>query len=178
MHKLKHIKVLRSTFALLILFLASSCDQSTKETDEPAQELEHGHVVDSTITDTLQKIPFWSIRQVVEKSRMENKKGLIYFAADSSIKSTEIEETYLNDPEIISLINQRYLLFTSFIDYSEPDLRTDKSFGEEHFKIMRDSFNCQTVPYFVILDDEGKVHDNLKTPNDQEEFILFLTQDQ
>ncbi len=153
-------------------------------------------IVDSdTITDTKvqdEDLPnFFKDAELInyhEILKLSNKSGkplLIYFTAYADVNSRKMEDAFLLDSDVQALIDSNYYAITLFVDSKKSVPKESiiinpkngekmRTFGAFYIKIQEEQFKENRQPFFVIVNEEGKI---LKTHGftlNKNEFQQFL----
>lgn len=123
--------------------------------------------------------------EILKKAKESGKPLLIFFTAYADVNSRKMEDAFLYDNDIQEYIESKYYSITLFVDSrkevpkesivtNQKTGKTMKTYGAFYSKIQKERFNENRQPFFVIVNNKGKV---LKTHGftlDKKEFQKFL----
>lgn len=129
---------------------------------------------------------FTDYEEGMEYAKNNKKPIVIDFTGNGCVNCRKMEATVWNDPEVANLLKNDYVLISLYVDdrqkLSEPmtinengkerELRT---IGEKWSYLQRHKFGANAQPFYVILDNEGKVlNKSFAFSENSAEFIQFL----
>ncbi len=118
--------------------------------------------------------PLIDIKSAIKEGKTKKKKVLLYFTGYSVTNARYVEKKILTDVNVKNLMTENFLYFNAYVDDRKIDNVTQSTVGQKFHKILKDNFNRNDIPYFCIIDSDGKILSDIGYTNDTEEFIRFL----
>ena len=137
------------------------------------------------LPDFFKDVELINYDEMLEKAKDSGKPLLIYFTTYADVNSRKMEDAFLYDNDIQEYIESEFHTVTLFVDSrkevpkesivtNQKTGKTMKTYGAFYSKIQEEQFNENRQPFFVIVNNKGKV---LKTHGftlDKKEFQNFL----
>lgn len=109
---------------------------------------------------------YFEYSEGLQCSKISNKPVLLYFTGHSSIKSREFEVMVLSDPEVLKILNQKFIITNLYTDdrsnalskyfiYPEQTNDTIRQIGKINQNYQKELFNDDIQPAFYIIDSLG-----------------------
>ncbi len=130
---------------------------------------------------------YFDYDEAVACAKEKNRPVLMIFKGHTCAKCMEMESTVWPDPEVLRLMNEKYILLALYTDDTTPlpeseyitsafDGKVKKTMGQKNLDLEITRFQKNSQPYHVILSPDGET---IGTPmgytKSAEEFKEFLT---
>lgn len=124
----------------------------------------------------------------IKSSQQQKKPLLLFFTGYACVNVRKMEDGILADPNIKSILNEKFICFAAFVDdHSSLDSkdefiskRTGKkitTFGGKFIELEMEKFNNSSQPFFVIIDNNNEILATTGYLNDKDKFIEFLNKE-
>lgn len=119
----------------------------------------------------------------LSKAKELKKNVLLYFRDIRSPGYQKMEGTIFMDSTIRTTLKNGYVIIylnvfddTQLSDEKSNSLKKFKTVGDYNYDIEHSFYHNETQPYFVVLDNEGKLKKVMGNTNDMDEFLKFIKQ--
>ena len=166
---------------------AAPAAQTTAENTVPA-----GFCDTPKYADKLESPPgipvYFEYKQALACARKQHKPLLLDFVGHACSNCKEMETNVFTDPRVIKTLRNDFVIAKLYVDdrtklpesdwvTSTVDGKVKKKMGQVNADLQIARFKTNTQPYYVILDDNGKmISDPLGHTLDIREFLDFLAQ--
>ena len=110
---------------------------------------------------------FSDIDSSIVEARVVHKKVLLYFTGNFCIYARAMESKIFTDPSIHSVLSEKFVSYAVRVD-------PETSSGRHHADLQSTMFHANTLPFFVILDEHGKLLRTTAYTVDIAVFMEFL----
>ena len=123
--------------------------------------------------------------KLLTKAKEVNKPILLFFTGYACINSMRMKNQVLNDDAVKNQLINDFIFVSVFVEdkaslstedffVDERTGKTMKTVGKKHSQFQIESFSNNTCPYFVIVDKNGKMIDEISYTMDTKVFKRFL----
>ncbi len=124
--------------------------------------------------ETIKFNEFIDLKSAINTGNKEGKKVLLYFSAYSITNARRLEKMILSDARVKKVLTENFSYFVIYTDDRKRDQSTHSTVGEKFQKLQQENFKTNEVPYFCIINNDGKVLSEIGYTNNIEEFMIFL----
>ncbi len=129
---------------------------------------------------------YFDYDQALRASKELKKPVFVDFTGHGCTNCREMEARVWSDPRVLQRLRENFVLVALFVDnkviempkedwYTNKEGNIVKLLGKKNTEIQREKFGTNSQPYYVILDETGKLLVSPRAYNlDIEEFIKFL----
>lgn len=131
--------------------------------------------------------PLTSYEKAIAEAKKSNRLLLIYFTAYGAVNCRKMEAEILIDKEIKSILDKRFLAYDVYVDdkselplnevyYSKISKKKITTIGQKFAAFQIEKYANNSQPYFVIVDKNEKIVNQIGAVNSKNDFINFLKQ--
>ena len=129
---------------------------------------------------------YFDYDEAIACAKEKNKPALMIFKGHACAKCREMEAVVWPDPEVLRLMNDRFILLALYTDDTTPlpeneyitsnfDGKVKKTMGQKNADIEATRYGVNTVPYHVILNANGEtIGKPMGYTSSTEEFKIWL----
>lgn len=131
--------------------------------------------------------PLTNYKKALTEAKESNKLLLIYFTGYGAVNCRKMEAEILIDKEIKSMLDKRFLAYNVYVDdktelpsnevyYSKITKKKITTIGQKFAALQIEKYANNSQPYFVIVDKNEKILNQIGTVTSKNDFIGFLKQ--
>lgn len=129
---------------------------------------------------------YFDYDQALKVSKQLKKPVFVDFTGHGCTNCREMENRVWSDPKVINRLRENFVLTALYVDdkviempkeewYTNKQGKEVRLLGKKNTEIQREKFGTNSQPYYVILDETGKMLVSPRAYNlDIEEFVKFL----
>lgn len=114
-----------------------------------------------------------NIDDALAQAAVSGKKVFLYFKSHTCSVCKVMESTVLNDPEILRILSENYVIANLYVDDKTPDTE-EKTLGRRLRKYQTTHFGIASQPLYVVTDASGNPLRDPAGSSTLEEFKAFL----